>query len=46
MLACRILPLVATLLIGGVIADRVSRRGVMVAADLARLATQGRSGCC
>jgi MFS family permease len=43
-LACRILPLVATLLIGGVIADRVSRRGVMVAADLARLATQGTLG--
>ena len=35
------LPLVATLLIGGVVADRVSRRAVMVVADLARLLTQG-----
>lgn len=43
-LACRTLPLVATLLIGGVVADRVSRRGVMVAADLARLASQGLLG--
>jgi hypothetical protein len=40
-LACRTLPLVATLLVGGVVADRVSRRAVMVAADLSRLATQG-----
>jgi MFS family permease len=43
-LACRVLPLVATLLIGGVVADRVSRRTVMVAADLSRLATQGLLG--
>jgi MFS family permease len=43
-LACRTVPLVATLLIGGVVADRVSRRGVMVAADLARLASQGLLG--
>jgi MFS family permease len=43
-LACRVLPLVATLLIGGVVADRLSRRRVMVAADLARLVTQGALG--
>src|SRR4051794_34236478 len=40
-LAFRMVPLVATLLAGGVIADRVSRRAVMVAADLARVLTQG-----
>jgi predicted MFS family arabinose efflux permease len=40
-LACRTVPLVATLLVGGVVADRVSRRAVMVVADLSRLATQG-----
>jgi predicted MFS family arabinose efflux permease len=40
-LACRTLPLVASLLIGGVVADRFSRRAVMVAADLSRVATQG-----
>jgi MFS family permease len=39
-LACRVLPLVGTVLIGGVIADRGSRRAVMVAADLARVASQ------
>lgn len=39
-LACRMLPLVATVLIGGVVADRGSRRAVMVAADLARVASQ------
>src|SRR3954453_1830073 len=33
-LAVRMLPLVGTLLIGGVVADRISRRAVMVAADL------------
>jgi predicted MFS family arabinose efflux permease len=43
-LACRTLPLVGSLLIGGVVADRVSRRTVMVAADLARLVTQGLLG--
>jgi predicted MFS family arabinose efflux permease len=43
-LACRTLPLVGTLLIGGVVADRASRRAVMVAADLARLASQGALG--
>jgi MFS family permease len=40
-LAARTLPLVASLLVGGVVADRVSRRTVMVAADLSRLVTQG-----
>lgn len=40
-LAVRSLPMVATLLIGGVVADRASRRTVMVVADLVRLVTQG-----
>jgi MFS family permease len=40
-LACRMVPLVATLLVGGVVADRISRRTVMVIADVARLFTQG-----
>jgi predicted MFS family arabinose efflux permease len=40
-LAARTLPLVASLLVGGVVADRTSRRAVMVSADLSRLATQG-----
>ncbi len=40
-LACRTVPMVATLLVGGVVADRVSRRTVMVVADLSRLLTQG-----
>jgi MFS family permease len=40
-LAARTLPMVASLLIGGVVADRISRRTVMVAADLSRLLTQG-----
>ena len=39
-LAARTLPIVGSLLIGGVVADRVSRRAVMVAADLARFVTQ------
>jgi MFS family permease len=43
-LAARTLPLLASLLIGGVVADRVSRRTVMVAADLVRLCTQGALG--
>jgi MFS family permease len=40
-LACATLPLVGSVLIGGVVADRTSRRTVMVAADLVRLASQG-----
>src|SRR6188472_1332620 len=40
-LACRTVPIVATLLVGGVVADRASRRAVMVVADLSRLLTQG-----
>jgi predicted MFS family arabinose efflux permease len=40
-LACRALPLVACLPVGGVVADRVSRRAVMVSADLVRAASQG-----
>ena len=40
-LAARIAPMVGTLLIGGVVADRLSRRAVMVAADIARLISQG-----
>ena len=40
-LAAHMLPLVACLLIGGVVADRSSRRGVMVVADLVRIASQG-----
>ena len=35
------LPFVATVLAGGVVADRTSRRGVMIAADVARVASQG-----
>ena len=34
-------PLVATVLAGGVVADRASRRTVMVTADLVRVASQG-----
>jgi MFS family permease len=40
-LAARAVPLIACLLIGGVIADRTSRRGVLVTADLVRLGSQG-----
>src|SRR6202008_4176868 len=40
-LAARMLPLVASLLVGGVVADRASRRAAMVTTDLTRLATQG-----
>src|SRR4051812_49906441 len=40
-LAARTLPLVGSLLIGGVVADRMSRQVVMVAADLSRFVTQG-----
>jgi MFS family permease len=39
--AARTLPLVACLLVGGVVADRTSRRAVMLGADLARVASQG-----
>jgi MFS family permease len=40
-LACATLPLVGSVLIGGVVADRTSRRTVMIAADIVRLASQG-----
>ena len=40
-LAMRSLPLIACLLIGGVVADRTSRRTVLVVADLVRLTSQG-----
>jgi predicted MFS family arabinose efflux permease len=40
-LAARMVPLVALLLAGGVFADRLSRRAVMVTADLARFGSQG-----
>lgn len=40
-LTARMAPVVAFLLVGGVIADRLPRRALMVTADLARLATQG-----
>jgi MFS family permease len=43
-LAARTLPMVACLLAGGVIADRTSRRRLMVAADLVRLVSQGLLG--
>jgi Major Facilitator Superfamily len=40
-LAARSVPLVGFLLIGGVFADRLPRRAVMVGSDLVRLGTQG-----
>lgn len=40
-LAARTAPLVAFILVGGVFADRLSRRGVMVTADLVRFVSQG-----
>jgi predicted MFS family arabinose efflux permease len=40
-LAARTLPMVACVLVGGVVADRISPRAVMVGADLVRLASQG-----
>jgi MFS family permease len=43
-LAARSVALVGSLLIGGVIADRVSRRTVMIGADLVRLVGQGATG--
>lgn len=39
-LAAGTAPLVASVLIGGVVADRLSRRTVMIAADLLRVVTQ------
>ncbi len=43
-LACRTVALLGSLIIGGVVADRVGRRAVMVAADLTRLVGQGAVG--
>jgi MFS family permease len=40
-MASRTVTLVAALLVGGVVADRVPRRRVMIAAELSRLVTQG-----
>jgi MFS family permease len=40
-LAAGIAPMAGSVLIGGVVADRVSRRAVMVGADLVRLVSQG-----
>jgi MFS family permease len=40
-LAARWVPLIGLLLVGGVLADRVSRRRAMIAADLARFGAQG-----
>lgn len=39
--AARMVPLILCLLVGGVVADRTSPRGVMVAADVVRAASQG-----
>lgn len=43
-LACRTVALLGSLLAGGVVADRLGRRGVMIAADVARLVGQGAIG--
>lgn len=43
-LAASSVSLVGSLLVGGVVADRVSRRTVMIAADLVRLIGQGVTG--
>lgn len=40
-LAAAIFPMVGSVLVGGVVADRASRRAVMVCADLVRVASQG-----
>jgi Na+/melibiose symporter-like transporter len=40
-LAAGVFPLVGSVLVGGVVADRASRRAVMVGADLVRVASQG-----
>ena len=39
-MAARVAPLVVFLLVGGVFADRLPRRGVMLTADVARMAVQ------
>jgi MFS family permease len=39
--AARLVPLLALLLVGGVLADRLPRRRVMIVADLLRFASQG-----
>ncbi|HEX6701623.1 MAG TPA: MFS transporter [Gaiellaceae bacterium] len=39
--AARSVPMVVFLVVGGVFADRLPRRGVMIAADLVRLGSQG-----
>lgn len=43
-LACQAVALVGSLLAGGVVSDRIGRRGVMICADLSRLASQGAIG--
>lgn len=43
-LGARTLALVCSLLFGGVVADRVGRRTVMIGADVVRLVTQGAIG--
>lgn len=43
-LACRTIALLASLLVGGVVADRVSRRRVMMVADVVRFTSQGIVG--
>lgn len=40
-LGCGLLPLLGSVLVGGVVADRASRRSVMVAADVVRVAAHG-----
>lgn len=42
-LAAGVFPLVASVLMGGVVADRTSRRAVMVVADLVRVASESLS---
>jgi len=43
-LAARMVPLVGCLLLGGVVADRLSRRRVMITADVVRLVSQALLG--